>query len=365
MKKASFVLIIGLFLLAYTHAFAQVGVTTPNRGLIKGKVTDTATPRPNNISNANVIVESEFLLGTQTRTAITDAAGNYEIPNLPPGEYVVTTSKPGYDDSLEFVTVTRGGEAFHDVRLYKTDTLGSYLRKQGPIRWPLLLCSMLLLAAIAVTIAYVVYRAVIKLRRSKSEIDEAFLSRVTEPLKSGDVMGAISICDEVGGLANILKVGLLRYAELGGRGEVTGEGVRQAIWQEKVREATEEAGAKAKKELRFHWWLIAAMYGIIGGMSLLYALLGTIMSTIRVYTAIFLKGTGDPQLLAGERSQALLPSMVGVMNAIHCANLCIVAFIIYLIYRKKVNNLISKTQQTFVSMINSLSTTQISGKTDQ
>lgn len=364
MKKANFVLIISsLFLLAYTHAFAQVEATTANRGLIKGVVTDTATPRPNNISNANVIVESEFLLGTQTRTAITDAAGNYEIPNLPPGEYVVTTSKPGYDDSLEFVTVTPGGEAFHDVRLYQTDTSLTYFWKLGPAKWPLLFYFMLLLAAIVVGIAYVIHR-IVKLRKLKLGIAEAFISRVIGPLQNGDVMAAISICDEVGGLANILKVGLLRYAELGGRGEVTGEGVRQAIWQEKVREATEEAGAKAKKELRFHWWLIAAMYGIIGGMSLLYGLIGA-MDIVRANTAMAFKGTGDPQLLAGRIAEASLTVVFGLGNAIHCANLCIVAFIIYLIYRKKVNNLISRTQQTFVNMVNSLSTTQISGKTDQ
>ena len=88
MKKASFALIIGLFLLAYTHAFAQVGTTTANRGLIKGKVTDTAMPRPNNLPHVVITVESELLLGTESRTAKTDQAGNYAILDLPPGEYL-------------------------------------------------------------------------------------------------------------------------------------------------------------------------------------------------------------------------------------------------------------------------------------
>ena len=90
MKKAVFVLVIGLFLLAHAYAFAQgeeaVGeVTAPDRGLIKGKVTDTQTPRPNNIPGATITVESELLLGSEAKAATTDSAGNYEIANLPPG----------------------------------------------------------------------------------------------------------------------------------------------------------------------------------------------------------------------------------------------------------------------------------------
>jgi len=54
---------------------------------------------------------------------VSDSAGNYEVANLPPGEYAVTISKREYDTSTDYVTVTPGGEAFHDARLYKTDTL--------------------------------------------------------------------------------------------------------------------------------------------------------------------------------------------------------------------------------------------------
>ena len=40
---------------------------------------------------------------------------------------------------MEYVTVTAGGEAFNDVRLYKTDTLATYLWKMGQTRWLILL----------------------------------------------------------------------------------------------------------------------------------------------------------------------------------------------------------------------------------
>lgn len=362
MKKISFVLTIGLFLLAWGYTWAQEESTKYN-GLIKGKVTDTQTPEPNNLSNVAVTAKSELFPGTAIKkTATTDMAGNYEITNLSPGKYVMTISKLGYDVSSEHVTVTPDSEVFHDVRLYKTDTLVTYYWKMGPVKRPILFCFMLSWAAVVVGIVYMV-RRIVRLRKSRSEIGDTFISRVMSPLQNRDVPGAISICDEVGGLANILKAGLLRYSELNGKGEVVGEGIDQLIWQEEIRKATEEAGDKAKMTLRFHWRLIAAMYGIIGGMSLLYGLLGTAIGIIRSLTVITIKGTNDIQLLAGGIAEVSLASAAGVIGAIYGANMCIITLIVYLIYKKKTNDLISRTQQTFVGMVNSLFATQIPGNT--
>jgi hypothetical protein len=133
MQKASLFLI--MFLLV-VHAFAQEeetarvplsDVADVKFGLIKGKVTDTQTPRPNNLADATITVNSGLI--DERRVTSTDAAGSYEVSNLPPGEYVVKVEKPGYDESQDYVTVTPGGEASHDVRLYKTDTLFTLLTK--------------------------------------------------------------------------------------------------------------------------------------------------------------------------------------------------------------------------------------------
>ena len=99
MKKASLAVAVGLFLLMYACVFAQVEMpigemAAPNRGLIKGKVTDTQTPRPNNLPDATVTVQGELIDGS--RDVVTDAAGNYEVTGLPPGEYVVTVIRSGY-----------------------------------------------------------------------------------------------------------------------------------------------------------------------------------------------------------------------------------------------------------------------------
>ena len=366
MKKASFALIIGLFSLAHVCVFAEMEVIAPDHGLIKGRVTDRHIIRTldNNIPGATVTVANDLLLGVGPRIATTDAAGNYEVPNLPPGMYRITVTKRGYNASVNNVFVTRGGEAFYDVRLLKTVTLMTLFWRTRPYSWSLLLCSLLLLVSIPVAAVYIIKRFH-KLVELGSNIGEAFMSRVREAMKNDDILGVNSICDEVGGLANILKAGLLRYAELTKQGEVAGEGLQQVIWREKIWGAIEKAGVTAKREFKFRWSLIATMFGSIGGMSLLCGSLGMVVWTNRAYTTLARMGTGDPTMLAGGISDGWLIAACGLAIATASACLCLTTFIIYEIFKKRTNALISRTQQTFVSMVNSLSTIQISGKTDQ
>jgi biopolymer transport protein ExbB len=334
MKRMGFVLAIGLFLLAYAYAFAQEGaptseVTAPDRGLIKGKVTDTQTPRPNNLDGATVTVESELLLGDEARVEATDSAGNYEVPNLPPGEYVVTTSKPGYDDSTDYVTVTPGGEAFHDVRLYKTDTLITYFWKTGPVRWPLLICSIL-------GLTYIIERiiSVIKLRpRIKVE---QLVSRITDALRNDNIMEAVSICEEAGGpLANVVKAGLLRYSQ--------GMIDEKAVNKEDISEAVEEATILEVPQLERNLVILSTIYQV----SPLLGLLGTVMGMVRAFTAIALKGTGDPQLLAGGISEALLTTVIGLFIAI-------IVMIAYQIIVSVVDRHVLEIQQVSTEIVNTL-----------
>jgi biopolymer transport protein ExbB len=332
MKKAGFALVIGLFLLVSVYVFAQddaPGITAPENGLIKGKVTDTATPRPNNLADATVTVASELLLGAESKEATTDSAGNYEVPNLPSGEYVVTTSKAGYDDSTEYVTVTPGGETFNDVRLYKTDTLVTYFWKTGPVRWPLLLCSILGLTFIIERII-----SVVKLRpRIKVE---QLVSRITEALRNDNIMEAVSICEEAGGpLANVVKAGLLRYSQ--------GMIEEKAVSKDDVSEAVDEATILEVPQLERNLVILSTIYQVAP----LLGLLGTVMGMVRAFTAIALKGTGDPQLLAGGISEALLTTVIGLFIAI-------VVMIAYQILVSIVDRHILEIQQVSTEIVNTL-----------
>ncbi len=134
--------------------------------------------------------------------------------------------------------------------------------------------------------------------------------------------------------------------------------------EKKINMECEKAGVTAKREFRFRWSLIATMFGAIGGMALLCGSLGMVIWTNRAYTTLARMGTGDPAMLAGGISDGWLIAACGLAITITSASLCLIAFIIYEIFKKKANALISRTQQTFAGMVNSLSTTQTSGKTD-
>lgn len=359
MKKASLFLIIGLFLMACAHAFAQVRVTTPNNGLIKGKVTDTATPRPNNLSGVAVTVENPDLLGGEGRvTAITNISGNYEISSLPPGKYLVTTTRSKYHDRTDYVTVGSGDEVFHDVKLRKRDTLMTYFWKMGPHKWRLVFCLLALSfwAIFTVVSAIRIINRIHRLGKSKSDIGETFISRVREALRDNDVSGAISVCDEVGGLADILGSGLLRYIELTGKGQTVGEDEKEATRRE-AQKAVEEASAAAKKELRYPWWLFA-MFGIIGGTALLYGLWATARTAVWLREWAASRSPGDvgntSELLAGGMSEARLTTWFGLVIAVISAGLCLSAFILHIIFKRKADALISGTQQTFAEVASEL-----------
>jgi len=76
-------------------------------GSITGSVTDAQDGLP--------IVGAAVSDGT--RTATTDASGEYTIAGVPPGDYEVTASKEGYKSSTSSVTVVSGGSSVLDFSL--------------------------------------------------------------------------------------------------------------------------------------------------------------------------------------------------------------------------------------------------------
>lgn len=303
----------------------------PSMGLIKGKVTDTITPRANNLDGAEVLVESELLLAAEggKRTVTSDSAGNYEVANLPPGEYAVTVTKRDYDSNTDYVTVTPGGEAFHDVRLYKTDTVMSYFWKTGPVRWPLLLCSI-------VGLTYIIERA-FSLYKLRPKIKvEQLVQRITDSLRAGNVMEAVSTCEEAGGpLANVVKAGLLRYSQ-----RVIEE---KAVTKDDITEAVSEAAMIELPMFERNMVVLSTVYQV----SPMFGLFGTVTGMVRSFTVIALKGNGDPQLLAGGISEALLTTVIGLAIAIP-------TMICYQYFMSVIDRDVLEIQQVSTDIVNTL-----------
>jgi thermitase len=82
-------------------------------GSISGSVTDAQDGSP--------IVGAAVTDGT--RTATTDASGEYTIAGVPPGDYEVTASKEDYESSTSSVTVVSGGSSVLDFSLNQNPTV--------------------------------------------------------------------------------------------------------------------------------------------------------------------------------------------------------------------------------------------------
>lgn len=158
----------------------------------------------------------------------------------------------------------------------------------GWLMWPILACSVLATAIVCerfwslrtsriipphlVTQAWRLYR--------QGELDAARLRQ----LQSSSPLGAILAA----GLANH------RYG------------------REVMKEAIEDVGRQVAHELERFLDLL----GTIASVSPLLGLLGTVMGMIKVFSAITAAGVGDPQVLAGGISEALITTAAGLSVAI-------------------------------------------------
>ncbi|MFP5247288.1 MAG: TonB-dependent receptor domain-containing protein [Thermoanaerobaculia bacterium] len=107
MRITRFLAVIAALVLASVPAFAQSSVT----GFLTGTVTSDGQPLP----GATVTVTSPNLQGS--RTAVSDANGNYNIAALPPGDYTVRVELEGLQSVTRNTRVTLGGTARVDADL--------------------------------------------------------------------------------------------------------------------------------------------------------------------------------------------------------------------------------------------------------
>src|SRR6266481_4507837 len=161
----------------------------------------------------------------------------------------------------------------------------------GPVIW-------LILAASAVMLVVFIERV---LHYHRAQINSMeFLNGVRNVLKRANVVEALSICDATPGpVARLVKVAILNREK--GR-----EGVREAL---------EEAGLVEVPPLEDKLNLLAT----IAQIAPLMGLLGTVLSFIKIFTALQTKTTVPTmQDLSGGVWQALICTAAGLAVAIPC-----------------------------------------------
>jgi len=107
MRISRFLAVITAMLLTAVAAFGQSSVS----GSLTGTVTSDGVPLP----GATVTITSPSLQGS--RTAVSDANGNYNIAALPPGDYTVHINLEGLQEATRTTRVTLGGTARADADL--------------------------------------------------------------------------------------------------------------------------------------------------------------------------------------------------------------------------------------------------------
>lgn len=110
--------------------------------------------------------------------------------------------------------------------------------------------------------------------------------------------------------------------------------------REVMKEAIEETGRQVVLELeRFLNTL-----GTIASITPLLGLLGTVIGMIKVFTAITAQGVGNPSVLAGGISEALITTAAGLAVAIP-------SLMFYRYFRGKVNMLVIKMEEESLKLV--------------
>jgi biopolymer transport protein ExbB len=110
--------------------------------------------------------------------------------------------------------------------------------------------------------------------------------------------------------------------------------------REVMKESIEEAGRQAAHNLEKYLNTL----GTIASITPLLGLLGTVIGMIKVFSAIMLHGVGDPAVLAGGISQALITTASGLTVAIP-------TLMFYRYFRGLVNDLVVRMEDEAVKMV--------------
>jgi biopolymer transport protein ExbB len=110
--------------------------------------------------------------------------------------------------------------------------------------------------------------------------------------------------------------------------------------REIVKEAIEDAGRHATPELERYLRTL----GTIASIAPFLGLLGTVLGMIEMFSGIGARGVGDPSIVAGGISQALIATATGLTVAIP-------SVMFYRFFRGKVNELLLDMEQEALKLI--------------
>lgn len=177
-------------------------------------------------------------------------------------------------------------------------------RAGGPLMWIILVCSL-----VALTI---IFERMLTLRKRKIA-PTGLSSQVLDLVVSGKITTEkIEVIRKHSPLGTVYAAGLSNIAH----------------GKEDMKEALEEAGKQVVHRLGRYLNTL----GTIASITPLVGLLGTVIGMIKVFTAITVNGVGDPTVLSGGISEALITTAAGLSVGIPC-------LMLYRYFRSRINEL--------------------------
>ncbi|MEA3347834.1 MAG: MotA/TolQ/ExbB proton channel family protein [Pseudomonadota bacterium] len=191
-----------------------------------------------------------------------------------------------------------------------------FVMKGGYLMYPIMLCSILTMA--------ILFERLFALRRSRI-IPERFIIEVSDLVRQQRMEDAMTQCRlNNSSIARVLMAGISRHDKP----------------RQQVKEAIEDVGRLEAAILeRF-----LTILGTIAGIAPLLGLLGTVTGMIKAFNVISHAGIGNPQMLAGGISEALITTAAGLSVAIP-------AFVFYKLLRSRVDKRILRMERVSIEVL--------------
>ncbi len=254
-------------------------------------------------ANASGDVTGVVVIDKASRNARLIDTGNAEISKLIGGEEV----------SLD-VDLT-GGKARALASISNTPL--DLLSKGGAWIWPIIL-----IALISLVCAILKFFQLSKIKNPKG----GWLAALLEQIREGDVSAAQATCDElrhpIGAVMKNALTGFHKGADV----------VEEIIYEQMI-----DVQSKLQKWLPF--------IAVTAAIAPLLGLLGTVSGMISTFSALSVVGTGDPKLLSGGISEALVTTLFGLVVAIP-------ALILHSLLSRRSQGIIQTTEKIGLTVVN-------------
>lgn len=192
-----------------------------------------------------------------------------------------------------------------------------------------------LLGIFFITVVFVFERMITLNKASGAGKVDAFVRTIKTLLDRGDIPAAIAACDkQKGSVANVVRAGLTKYAEMEG---VTGMEKDEKILaiQKEVEEATTLELPMLEKNL--------SILATIASIATLLGLFGTVLGMIRAFAALATAGAPDSTALATGISEALINTALGIGTSA-------VAIIFYNIFTTRIDGMTYRIDEAGFSL---------------